>query len=75
MSEKEFLLNAHLIVRLSESEIWPDGDGPEHPTAEDVCALIEACGGIAAVIREWNMGDHVEWFVAGATAAGGNDDQ
>lgn len=42
-------------VVLSSSEVWPDGDEPEHVTEEDVLRAIEEDGGILNVLDEWNL--------------------
>lgn len=40
---------------LDTEDIWPDGDAPENPTAEDVRRVIRECGGIVRVMREWEL--------------------
>lgn len=40
---------------LDTEDIWPDGDAPENPTAEDVRRVIMECGGIVRVMREWEL--------------------
>lgn len=46
-------------VQLSVSDIWPDGDAPENPTPQDVADLIAKCGGVRAVLSEWNLIDEI----------------
>ena len=52
-----FRIEYEIDVTLDESEIWPDGDAPETPTADDVRALIDGCGGIERVLTEWCLND------------------
>lgn len=52
---RRFRIVYTLDVVLSESQIWPDGDGPENPTASAVEDLIESEGGIIKVIDEWSL--------------------
>lgn len=47
---------------LDEKQIWPDGDGPEIPTAEDVLRVIATQYGngwsvicFDRFLREWNI--------------------
>lgn len=42
-------------VVLDSSEVWPDGDEPEHVTEEDVLRAIAEDGGILNVLDEWNL--------------------
>lgn len=37
--EHEFTLSFSGDIKLKTSQIWPDGDAPENPTAKDVCYL------------------------------------
>ena len=52
---KRFQIIYIMDVTLDEDELWPDGDAPENPTADDVRELIEAEGGIVQVIDDWNL--------------------
>lgn len=45
---------------LTLSEIWPDGNAPENPTAEDVMAEIRKSGSVSSFISDWNMELFVE---------------
>jgi len=38
-------------------EVWPDGDAPENPTAEDVMKRMkESCKGVKAdLLMDWNL--------------------
>lgn len=40
---------------LDVEDIWPDGDAPANPTAEDVRRVIMECGGILRVMRDWDL--------------------
>lgn len=48
---------------LTVDEIWPDGDAPENPTADDVRARIDADGDILSVIDSWNLDPYTEYDV------------
>ena len=54
---KQFRITYTIDVTLSENDIWPDGDAPENPTAEQVAALIRKEGGFPKIIDEWNLDD------------------
>lgn len=54
---KKFRITYTIDVTLDENELWPDGDGPDNPTAEQVAALIRKEGGFPKVIDEWNLDD------------------
>lgn len=44
---------------LTLDELWPDGDAPENPTADDVRARIRQHGGAREVLRDWNLDDEL----------------
>ena len=54
---KQFRITYTIDVTLSENDLWPDGDGPDKPTAEQVAALIRKEGGFPNIIEEWNLDD------------------
>ena len=54
---KQFRIAYTIDVTLSEGDLWPDGDAPENPTAEQVAALIRKEGGFPKIIDEWNLDD------------------
>lgn len=54
---KRFQIIYTVDVTLNLDELWPDGDSPENPTADDVRKLIEAGGGILQVTDDWNLAD------------------
>lgn len=58
MSERVFTISVEADYDLSVSEIWPDGDAPDDPTAEDVAAVMESCGTKRRVLHDWNIDDH-----------------
>lgn len=61
-------------ITLSKGQVWPDGDAPRSPTAEDVCrSMHESIGSrdveppqgyqLLEVLREWNLGDSLRMTV------------
>lgn len=52
---KKFFISIRMDDVLGIDQLWPDGDAPENPTAEDVLDLIEECGGAEMIIRDWNL--------------------
>lgn len=56
-SEKSFCLTLSGDSHILASELWPDGDGPENPTPEDVRKLINSSGGLGRVLSDWNLED------------------
>jgi hypothetical protein len=52
-----FNITIETTVNLSAKEVWPDGDAPENPTAQDVADKMVASGGTNHVIKEWNLQD------------------
>lgn len=59
----KFLLSLEMNVDLSMEELWPDGDGPEDPTEEDVVNLIKSEGGILEILNDWNLSELVKVYV------------
>jgi hypothetical protein len=51
-------------AHVTAEEIWPDGDGPEDPTAEDVAAVMRAEGSKYRVLFDWNLLDYEELEVS-----------
>jgi hypothetical protein len=46
---------------LTIDEVWPDGDAPENPTAQDVIEVMRQTSLRAYVIAsEWNLLDGIE---------------
>lgn len=59
-----FDFNGHCV--LSVDEIWPDGDAPENPTAEDVKKLIENMYvSLGDFIDDWNFEDKIQLSITG----------
>lgn len=40
---------------LAVQDVWPDGDAPENPSAEDVATVMREYGGLHGVITGWNL--------------------
>lgn len=59
---KQFRITYHVEVVLDERDIWPDGDGPDKPTAEQVASLIQKEGGFPSVLVDWNLDDGSDPF-------------
>lgn len=61
MSEaKAFRITYEVDVELAAADIWPDGDGPENPTTDDVIALVKDTFGYCAcrIVDDWNLDQH-----------------
>jgi hypothetical protein len=44
---------------LTREQVWPDGDGPEHPTARDVAdAMNGHAGGLSSILGDWGLDDY-----------------
>lgn len=46
-------------ITLAVEDVWPDGNAPANPTAQDVADVIDSCGGASCVVREWNLLDGI----------------
>lgn len=55
---KRFQITYEVDETLDEDSLWPDGNVPKNPTAEDVRKLIQKAGGIVRVIDSWGLGGH-----------------
>lgn len=54
MSDKQFTVKIEYETIMSIGEIWPDGDAPENPTAQDVIkAMQEDCPTVGGLLSEW----------------------
>lgn len=42
-------------VEMSVKEVWPDGDAPDNPTAEDVVEQMKREGTIPRMLENWNL--------------------
>jgi hypothetical protein len=47
------------VYMLSIDDIWPDGDAPENPTAEDVIEAMREYGSPRTVACEWDLLDEL----------------
>jgi len=47
-------------THLTIEEVWPDGDAPENPSAEDVAEVMRRNGGFRGVLSDWNIIDSLE---------------
>ena len=52
---KKFRIVYESETLLSTDELWPDGNGPDDPTHEDVRKLILDEGGISKIMDDWNL--------------------
>ncbi len=59
---KSFTLSVSGEVSVSLNEIWPDGDAPENPTAQDVAKAIEEQGAwsLANFFNDWSLDEYFE---------------
>lgn len=64
MSEpRKFRVSFDGEIMLTSDQIWPDGDGPDEPTAIDVAALMRREGTICTLLQEWNLDDALDVYV------------
>lgn len=61
--KKQFVFSVSGSVTLSVDEIWPDGDAPENPTADDVRCVIAEEGGFGRVLGDWSLEDAFDFDV------------
>lgn len=71
MTAKHFLIRVEADFYTDVDEVWPDGDAPAEPTADDVREVIRKSGGVVRFIEEWTLdqsgllvtvdGKPVEW--------------
>jgi hypothetical protein len=57
MTEQHFTVSVSLDAQLTVKEVWPDGDAPEHPTAEDVAAAMRDYGTKGRTLSDWGLDD------------------
>jgi len=55
MTEKTFRVTFSGTFSMTAEEIWPDGDGPENPTAYDVRNRMISQGGKGSLLSGWNL--------------------
>lgn len=60
---KKFILTVSGEVKLDVDDIWPDGDAPANPTAEDVLSVLWCSGRLSDVLADWNLEDDFDWDV------------
>lgn len=48
---------------LEPHEVWPDGDMPENPTADDVLAVFKRDGGGWRALRDWELSVEIKIYV------------
>lgn len=62
MSQKVFSIRFEVEESFSVKEIWPDGDAPENPTAEDVKKeFLRSCRrDIIQGLEDWGMIDRYD---------------
>jgi len=53
--ERTFTIEISISEIFTTGEIWPNGDGPEHPTADDVRAVFLRNPAIAETCQEWGL--------------------
>ena len=81
--DTEFLIEFRGDVILTTEDIWPDGDAPENPNAEDVRRVMRGSGSKMYVLSDWNLLDdlHVTvdesevWECPGPTRKGVTSDE
>lgn len=63
--EREFTFYFSGNVTLKESQIWPDGNVPQNPRAEDVISLIEGLyTNIGDLIDDWSLGKDIYCIIS-----------
>lgn len=50
-----FLVTISDYIEMTVEDIWPDGDGPENPTDEDVATAMREYGSKQRVLRDWEL--------------------
>lgn len=71
-----FTIHIETDMELTVDEIWPDGDAPKNPTAEDVAEAMERTNdGLRTnkrrVLDDWCLLDDLEVDVTGPGLEGG----
>lgn len=65
-----FEFSLECSVSLTVEQVWPDGDAPASPTAEDVAAVVRAAGGVREVLREWGLEYETTLTISGGSPPG-----
>ena len=63
-TEHVFEFRIEGTIFLTVSEIWPDGDAPPAPTAEDVIDSLQITT-LPKFLRDWGLNDYLELTVDG----------
>lgn len=58
--DKRFSVYVDGIFDLRVEDIWPDGNAPENPTAEDAAEVMRRCGSWNLVLGDWCLQPRVE---------------
>lgn len=53
---------------LDLEQIWPDGNAPDEPTAEDVVKVLESCGSLFSVLNDWCLDPRVVVYGPGRSS-------
>jgi hypothetical protein len=64
-----FSFNIEVDETFDIADLWPDGDGPENPTLDDVVKLIQTCGGPDQVASDWNLLDGLSITISDNTGS------
>jgi hypothetical protein len=61
-----FTFELDASFELDVDQIWPDGDAPDNPTAQDVVRkIVESRYSVGEWLGEWNLSDFVVVYVDG----------
>lgn len=55
----DWTIHVEADIHITEAEVWPDGDGPENPTAEDVAQAMRNHGTRRMTMRDWGLDDEL----------------
>ena len=61
---KKFQFTFTCDVTLDRTHLWPDEDGPEEPTLEDVVQLVRDHGDIRHVLGDWDLDEDLVLIVS-----------
>lgn len=54
---RNFVIHIEADFNLLTEHIWPDGNAPANPTADDVANLMRSLGAKARVLHDWCLDD------------------
>lgn len=60
---RKFVIVYEIAANVEPSQLWPDGNGPENPTSEDIKQEIGNHGGVTRAIEKWNLEDLAHYEV------------